>query len=293
MYATKLYWISSPFGIFSYDTSKISVCFLYLRLFGAVSKWRKRGLWFLIVLSGLIGVATVVLIFVQCRTPAALWNPAVHSTTYCIDPKVQSKVATIFQSLNCGIDCILALLPITFTWNLRMSVRKKVGLTLLLSGGMLSAICAAIKTYLLHTLEHRVDYTWATFDLQVWGFTEIFLIIVCGSVPTLTPVWDRCLGNRLRALKAGSHQSDTPIQPERRQKPSYMRRGNDLELTSFEGLSDTVISSMGAKAFGDENRHSCSASAQSSSPISAGQDWGSSIQVTRSFQVEYSNSSGF
>ncbi|KAL9045812.1 MAG: hypothetical protein Q9214_001212, partial [Letrouitia sp. 1 TL-2023] len=33
------------------------------------------------------------------------------------------------------------------------------------------------------------------YDMVVWSGAEDFVIILCGSAPTLKPLWDRCHGN--------------------------------------------------------------------------------------------------
>ena len=72
-----------------------------------------------------------------------------------------------------------------------------------------AGICAAIKTAQLPSLTAKSDITWNTYGLYAWSryifpyltvvisidmlssSSEIFLIIVCGCVPTLIPLWDK------------------------------------------------------------------------------------------------------
>lgn len=53
-----------------------------------------------------------------------------------------------------------------------------------------SSICSAIKTSYLPQLADRVDITWTTFYIFVWTTSELFVIIFCGTIPTLKSVLD-------------------------------------------------------------------------------------------------------
>ncbi|OTA61649.1 hypothetical protein K449DRAFT_465713 [Hypoxylon sp. EC38] len=191
IYMTELNWIIQPFVIMALGTGKIAVCILFLRIFGSTSKWRTRTIWFLMILPSILTILTVIFTFAQCKEAAALWDSDVRKATYCWEPHVQSDFSISTQSVNCAVDFILAFLPLTFIWNLRLSLRKKVAVFVLLSGALFSGICAAIKTSQLVHLASRSDFTWEMFWIHIWTGTEIFVIIICGSIPTLSPLWER------------------------------------------------------------------------------------------------------
>lgn len=88
------------------------------------------------------------------------------------------------------VDVVLAVLPITVFYNLNLSFKKKLGLSVLLGLGLVAAICGAIKTKFLASLSARSDLTWDTYNLFVWSSAELFVIIVCGSVPPIKPLYD-------------------------------------------------------------------------------------------------------
>lgn len=54
-----------------------------------------------------------------------------------------------------------------------------------------SGICAIVKATYLRELSNRSDFTWETYPLFVWSSAELFVLIVCGSIPSLKPLWDR------------------------------------------------------------------------------------------------------
>lgn len=269
-------------------TGKTAICFLFLRVFGPISKWRKSLIWLLMILNIVDCVISIIITYAQCSNPAALWDPELMPTTRCWDAKLQNTAMIIFQALNCCFDFILASIPVTFIWGLRFSLLKKIGLVLSLSGGYFSGICAAFKVKSITVLIQRADFPRATFSLYVWASTEICVIILCGCIPTLMPLWDRFEKN-FRSFITKSQPSSSRAPQERRQRPTCrVRRVSSLDLTRSVGRSDTVVSSLGAKAFDDDSNGTQSTCSQNTRSIISRQDEATSIQVTRSFQVDYS-----
>ncbi|KAI1141767.1 hypothetical protein F5Y05DRAFT_272425 [Hypoxylon sp. FL0543] len=292
IYTTELNWIIQPFVIMALGTGKIAVCILILRLFGSTSKWRTRGIWFLMILTSILTILTVIFTFAQCKNAKALWDPAVRAATYCWEPEIQSNFSISTQSVNCAVDFILAFSPITFIWKLRLSLRKKIAVIVLLSGALFSGICAAIKTSQLVHLASRSDFTWEMFGIHVWTGTEIFVIILCGSIPTLSPLWDKFSREKLRTSTAGSTWPGTNNSREKYWMSSCGRRGYDFELSSVNGLPDTGGRIVGVAAVRDHGSRSGFFISQKGLPTRSGQSEEASIQITRSFHIDIAESRG-
>ncbi|KAI0169838.1 hypothetical protein GGR52DRAFT_592426 [Hypoxylon sp. FL1284] len=296
---TRLNWISQSCGIAAQTTGKVAVCFLLLRIFGAVSRYRKYLIWWVMALNVVVGSLSIIITYVQCRDPAALWDPDVRARTECWDTGAQTTAMISLQAFNCVFDFVLALIPASFIWRLRFTLLKRLGLILSLSGGMLSGICAAFKITTLPDLGQRLDFLRGTAPLFIWCSCEVSVIILCGCIPTLMPLWDRCERN-IRSLVARSRppsnapgDAAAPAPQQRRCRPTCPRRGFSIELSGCSARSDAVVSSLGAKAFGDAAGHSeprepCSQSSTSSPTVPKPAKRGS-IQVTYTFQVDYSN----
>ncbi|KAI1771935.1 hypothetical protein F4818DRAFT_183923 [Hypoxylon cercidicola] len=287
-YVTRLNWISQPWGIIAQGTGKIAICFLFFRVFGTISTWRRYLIWFLMILTIIDCTLSIVFAYVQCDDPKALWDPEVRSRTHCWDPDLLDATMITVQALNCSFDFILAIIPVTFIWKLRFPLLKRIALILSLSGGFFSGICAAFKVKSLTILSHRSDFPRITYGLYIWASSEICVIILCGCIPTLMPLWDRFEKN-FRSFMARSQPSSSQAPRERRRKPTCMRRGCSIELSGSHGRSDTVVSALGAKAFSDDSYETRSTYSQNTKPIIPRQDERVSIQVTKSFQVDYSN----
>ncbi|EFY89839.1 hypothetical protein J3458_001505 [Metarhizium acridum] len=195
--AGKWSWVSQPFVVMGFATGKISVGLLLLRVVWETAHWRKRIVIFAITSALVITVINIVLTFVQCSPVEALWNPALvaQAKAKCWPPSVQTDFAIFLSSWNILTDVFLAVLPVTFMYNLKLSWRKKIGLCALLGLSFTAAIFATVKTKYLTSLGGRSDITWDTFNLYVWSASELFVIIVCGSVPPIKPVYDYIVGN--------------------------------------------------------------------------------------------------
>lgn len=65
---------------------------------------------------------------------------------------------------------------------------QRIQLCIVFGLNILTSICSGIKTQYLAELGNRTDQTWATYDIFAWVTAELFLLVVCGTVPTLHPV---------------------------------------------------------------------------------------------------------
>ena len=198
--AARLFYIAQPFALMGVVMGRVSVGLLLLRILGQ-SKVRRIVIWSCIGSTFVFGVLNSILLFVACRPSDANWNPFIKGAV-CWDPTIVTKVTIAFSAWNVFIDFVLALLPASIFWHLKLSLDKRVGLILLLSGGVFAGICGAVKAAYLPSANSD-DVTWATYDLLLWHGAEDFLVIVLGSVPTLKPIYDLARGRVLRGSSAG------------------------------------------------------------------------------------------
>ncbi|MCJ1417509.1 hypothetical protein MMC32_003853 [Xylographa parallela] len=217
-------------------TGRASVAVLVLRIMGT-SYWRRRFLWFIIVSTLLISVLNSILLFTACTPSEGIWNILIDAS--CWNPVIMTDVTIFSSSWNVFIDFCLALIPITLFWNLNMSIQKRVALCVLMSGGILAGICGAVKTSKLHETDD-LDVTWATYDLLLWNAAETFLVILCGSLPTLKPIYDMCLGAAHKGSTKRSRASSYPSVPSNRfgnkknSYPPYSHSTGDDEYIRLE-----------------------------------------------------------
>ena len=150
------------------------------------------------------------------------------------------------------VDVVLAVLPVTIFYKLSLSFEKKLGLSILLGLGLLAATCGAIKIKFLAGLSARSDLTWETYNLFVWSGSELFLIIVCGSVPPIKPLYDMIFKkNRIRA-GYGYTNSRNNYPTKYSQKSNSSERPLESSDRNFVNLSDEEHGIVGVGAV--ENR---------------------------------------
>lgn len=194
----KLQVVLQMFGIPCTAFGKIAVAFTILRIVVKQSvKWYVWSLWALIVLTALTAALDVLLVLFQCGAPPNLWNLAAQDmgTPSCLDKNAVYNFNTFVASFQAFADFFLALLPIHIIWRLQMSLRRKLTLVALLGLTTFTGIAAAVKTYLASkNLGVAADPTWDMYLLAIWASVEVALIVICGSVPALVPLWERLMG---------------------------------------------------------------------------------------------------
>ncbi|KYK56548.1 integral membrane protein [Drechmeria coniospora] len=214
-----LNWLSQPFGIIGVAAGKISVSALLLSIIRMTDlKWHRRFLWSIpIILTAVIGIACSVLTFAQCSPAAALWDKRyviLHFVfALILRPKYVSNAGqqsltplAFYLAFNTIVDASLAVVPATIFWNLNSTTTEKAQLSIVFGFNILTSVCSGIKTQYLIELANRQDQTWATYDIFVWVTGELFLMIVCGSIPTLHPVfgWVRSTASSVKSRVTSS-----------------------------------------------------------------------------------------
>lgn len=170
---------------------KVSISALLLNIIRHSTNvdWQKRFIWiFTIGLNVAIGTTCAILVFSQCSPPQRLWDKRVDGT--CLDPHVLSRFAMFTGAFNTIADACLALLPMNIIWELGDFSSAKsthVKLTFVFALNLLTSVFSGIKTKQLAVLGDHNDLTWRYFTVAAWRTSETFLLIVCGTIPTLYP----------------------------------------------------------------------------------------------------------
>lgn len=151
--------------------SRLSIIFLYHRLFGVYAGFR-RALWAM----GALTIAWVIMIIFlntfRCRPTALAYNPLLKGK--CLN------MTTLFvatESLNCGLDLALVLLPLWRISFLHLCIRDRIGLGLaFLTGGF---VC--VTSILRIVFTYNIDTTKSAF----WLTLQLAFAVICSCLPTL------------------------------------------------------------------------------------------------------------
>lgn len=114
--------------------------------------------------------------------------PAVASFVAAHVVLLTGLVPTGYSALS---DAALALYPIHLIFGLQVSVRMKIGLSLLLGFGLLATVCTVAKTVQLANLAHadeNLDITFFIARLALTTIVEAWIVMIAGCIPPLRPL---------------------------------------------------------------------------------------------------------
>lgn len=107
------------------------------------------------ILQIIFDMITVVLAFAQCSTTQKLWQKNMSGT--CWDPNVLHYFRYWLCAYTTLTDVILTIVPVAAFWKLQMKRSTKIGLCILMSMTILSAIVTIIKGTYLNLFTDIVD----------------------------------------------------------------------------------------------------------------------------------------
>ncbi|KAJ6787276.1 hypothetical protein PWT90_01697 [Aphanocladium album] len=156
------------------------------------ARTNRKGRWALYTIGFMqaaINIAEVVLILHQCNPIEKLWDTNVKGT--CSLVVLCSQLGFLQGSIGVLADLVLAFYPIYLIGPLQhMKMSLKIGLCLILSGGIVAGIAGINKTIAIATITQN-DITYAISKLNTWVLTEMWFIIIFGSIPVLRPFFVR------------------------------------------------------------------------------------------------------
>lgn len=146
--------IGESLAIMACTLGKTSFAVTLLRI--VVQRWMVALLWFVIITMNVVNILAALFVFVQCKDPRHLWNPAIPSKCWpdsvftnfslfvggkqlVLDPSCsKANLAACSHLAYSGAqDFVLALLPWTIVWNLQMKKKEKFGVAFAMSLGVL------------------------------------------------------------------------------------------------------------------------------------------------------------
>ncbi|KAF2153625.1 hypothetical protein K461DRAFT_266762 [Myriangium duriaei CBS 260.36] len=175
----------------------IAVIIVALRAYTASrsgDRWRWDFIW--ILLSLILAVASAI-----CNTISATHGMGSHISHLSI-PEIKDLLFWTFLGIYLGtlsIACItggltdifLALFPIIFVWDLKTSMKIKIGFCALMGVGIIPGIVSLYRIHTLGLIYHELDATYALGTFSVWAGVEMCSLIILGSIPPLRPLFKK------------------------------------------------------------------------------------------------------
>ncbi|KAF2721511.1 hypothetical protein K431DRAFT_268668 [Polychaeton citri CBS 116435] len=158
--------------------TKLTFCFLYLRLFAQPTF--RRLVWAVagVVSSGAIAFA-ITNIF-QCLPVHRVWDPSIHGSCYDIRAFWFSHAA-----FNATFDIVVYVLPIPFISRLKISRSKKAGVIAIFAFGAFVIAAAIVRMIMLKGASKAHDPTWGTVNALIWTEIEANVAVICCCLPAL------------------------------------------------------------------------------------------------------------
>ncbi|KAI8952586.1 hypothetical protein F4801DRAFT_577346 [Xylaria longipes] len=167
---------------------KIAIGVTILRIVSSASSSERWVVWAVIVVTTVSSVIDIFVNLFQCgRDPRAIWDFALQATVKCLDAAALTRYTTFTAVWQAFADFVFSILPIFIVLRLRMPPRRKLILTVGLGLTLLTAGAAAAKSS--YIARPSADTTWDLFSVYAWLSTEALLIIMCGSIPSIYPMW--------------------------------------------------------------------------------------------------------
>ncbi|KUM61537.1 hypothetical protein ACN42_g5580 [Penicillium freii] len=222
--AIKYTVIAPNFSVVSTTTGKMSVTIFLLRLMGQSASAPRR--WFLYIMMAVSiawNVLAIVVIIGFCRPPERIWNPKADGS--CFSLNFQLVAGTSQAAFNAFNDLALAIFPAYIFWHVQLAFKMKIAIISVMGAGIFAAAATLVKCILLKNLPAHADITWSWADITMWYTIEMYIIIICASLPTLRQSYSVVL-QRSRKSSAYAHTESVP-----RQKPiPLVRRVPDASL---------------------------------------------------------------
>ncbi|KAF2157528.1 hypothetical protein K461DRAFT_273721 [Myriangium duriaei CBS 260.36] len=185
----KLTWTGLMVGLAAVTFAKISIIALLLTVTTQVQPRRRVLLWTVGLIVPVVNTAQMAISLTQCTPSEKLWYKLMPGN--CDRADLANNFGNFQGAIAVSSDLFLALYPTTIVWDLKISYRAKIAFCVLMAGGLLPAAAGLMRTIYIPRLYVSKDPTYELSPFLTWAITEVWLIIILGSVPPLRPLFER------------------------------------------------------------------------------------------------------
>ncbi|KAF7718264.1 Uncharacterized protein PECH_002079 [Penicillium ucsense] len=183
-------WIAQVLAIIDLVIARIAVIAFLMTIQNRTQSKSKYLLYGVGSAQAIINLIEIGLIFKQCTPTRKLWDIDVPGKCDMIE--ICSNVGFVQGSIGAAADFFLAAYPVYIIGRLQlMKLSTKIGLCLIMGGGLVAGIAGINKTLAIASITHVDDLTYAIYELNTWVLTEMWFIIIFGSIPVLRPFFVR------------------------------------------------------------------------------------------------------
>ncbi|RAL02894.1 uncharacterized protein BO80DRAFT_402628 [Aspergillus ibericus CBS 121593] len=197
----KALWITIPLYNLSLTLTKLSLVFLYRRLFP--TKTYRILLTITLVFVIISGLWMVLSTLLFCIPIAAFWDHSLPRT--CLP-------ASVVWCLNAGLqistDLILVILPLPILASLRLPKRQKAALLVIFALGFFVCATSIVRLTTIIELIRTPDFTEGNGLAATWSFVESNVAIICACLPPLRPLLIRFCPHLIPSRMRSSYNRD-------------------------------------------------------------------------------------
>ncbi|KAK0662075.1 hypothetical protein QBC41DRAFT_32172 [Cercophora samala] len=182
--------------------SKLPILIFVMRTFG-IHKWLRHTGYFLIVFTAV------------CFFAAAMWtgahcSPGLHTVDLnfmfkCIDATFYTTVSR--NCLSLVVDLIIFILPLPFVMKLKLSRRKKIGVSLVFLTGSFGIVAAVVSLY--YQVGQKTQSSSSITLAMLTTIIECCTFLMVSCAPALRLFWSHYFGKSAFAVRLGLGNSKT------------------------------------------------------------------------------------
>lgn len=128
------------------------------------------------------------------------------SPRHCISEAAHLLAA---GSINTASDFLVVSLPITTVMGLQLPRKQRAIVIVLFSFGFLACACGIIRTYITWVMTVDYDMTWHAWSVVVSSATELYVGIICASVPATKPFFVTFLPGKFESARRSPTKSSS------------------------------------------------------------------------------------
>ncbi|KAE8443820.1 hypothetical protein EG329_001327 [Mollisiaceae sp. DMI_Dod_QoI] len=252
--------------------TKLSMLMLVRRLLSSSTIfWRRVTLLGIIVVATQGSVFCITVIF-QCRPPQDYWKLTKDPQLNCVDQQSSLLVAGIINTLT---DFLAVILPIRTVWCLQLPPRQALMIMLLFAFGFISCGAGIARTYYMWEVTQTWDRTWASYPVWITAAIELYVGMICASIPATKPFFTTYLPQIFGTLSSIPSEASFKTQKRLQKRPH-------MGMVIFDAQTDEVCFQKVLRS----SRRETSAMVAYRSESGGEGDYGSQILITQTFDLE-------
>ncbi|KAI9054691.1 hypothetical protein LZ554_001843 [Drepanopeziza brunnea f. sp. 'monogermtubi'] len=218
--------------------TKLSMLMLVKRLLTSASLFWRRITIIAIIFVALQGTVFGLTVIFQCRPMQDYWKITEGPQPNCIDQPATLLAAGIINTLT---DILTVLLPIRTVSTLQLPQRQMIIVIVLFGIGFISCIAGIIRTYYMWEVTTGWDQTWRSYPVWKTSAIELYLAILCASIPATRPFFSAYLPQLFGTMNMNSNyftsEHSQKMQTQTHRTDSHGEEMVDLEQKLAEASS--------------------------------------------------------